>query len=227
MQAIAEVVTVFVQKALLLDEVDEHHAVEHQRGVPLAAALVVDAVDEGLEGAELRLEALVEALGHLLDVHGLLDAARDLRDAHAVFLFQRKGEVLKALEESITTLGSTKFLLAAGGGLAALALHPLPDLYGTVGVNENDEVLEGPLGHLSLDLAPVRVGWNRAVGTGAAGVDGELGLLGDRLQSVVVTACLDAHGSRLVVVPAQALHKKACEVKGLEVRAEFLNIDCH
>ena len=39
-QTIVEVVQVAVQETLFLDEVDEHHAVEHQGGVPVSIALV-------------------------------------------------------------------------------------------------------------------------------------------------------------------------------------------
>ena len=79
-QAVAEVVVVTVEEAPLLDEVDEHHAVEHQGGVPVPVALRGDAVDEFSKAGQLGLEALVEALGHLPDIQGLADFGRNCRD---------------------------------------------------------------------------------------------------------------------------------------------------
>ena len=67
-QTIAEVVGVPIQEALLLDEVDEHHAVEHKGGVPVPVTLSGDAVDEAPKGGKLCPEALVESLGDLFHV---------------------------------------------------------------------------------------------------------------------------------------------------------------
>ena len=72
---------VAVQKSLLLDEVDEHHAVEHQRGVPVPVALGRESLDELLEGGQLFLEAVVEPFGDALHVHRPPEAGRDVGDA--------------------------------------------------------------------------------------------------------------------------------------------------
>ena len=69
-QLVAEIVGVAVQEALLLDEVHEHHAVEHQGSVPVPVALGRDALDEVSEGGQLRPEPVVEAPGDLFDVQG-------------------------------------------------------------------------------------------------------------------------------------------------------------
>ena len=68
LQAVAQVVDVLVEEALLLDEIDEHHAVEHEGGVPVAAALGGDALNELPEGCQLGPEPFVEVLGDLLHV---------------------------------------------------------------------------------------------------------------------------------------------------------------
>ena len=68
-EAVAEVVRVIVQKALLLDEIDEHHPVEHERGVPLAVAQVRDALYEVVERLELLLELVIEPPGDSFNVH--------------------------------------------------------------------------------------------------------------------------------------------------------------
>ena len=106
-------------------------------------------------------------------------------------------------------------VLAAGGGLAGLPLDPLPDLRLAVGVDEDDQMLEGPLGDLALYLAPDRVLGNGSVPTGVALVDGEPGFLRDRRQGVFVVVHDNGRRLGLVVVPTQALHEKPREVEGL------------
>ena len=71
LEAVAEIVFVAVQKALLLDEVDEHQTVEHKGGVPVPIALRGEPVDELLKVGQFLLEAVIEALGDALDVQGL------------------------------------------------------------------------------------------------------------------------------------------------------------
>ena len=68
LQAVAEVVLVAIQEALLLDEVDEHQPVQHQGGVPVPVALFGDSGDELLEVGQLFAEPFIEALGYALDV---------------------------------------------------------------------------------------------------------------------------------------------------------------
>ena len=116
LEAVAQVVVVVVEEALLLDEVDEHHAVEHEGGVPVAVALCGDAVDEVAEGGKFRPEAVVEAPGDLLDVEGLADAGRDVRDADTLgLIFEAVGDVAEALEDGLASLSRVELLLAAGG----------------------------------------------------------------------------------------------------------------
>ena len=85
-QTVAEVVGVTVQETLLLDEVDEHHAVEHEGGVPVPIALNVDAVDEAPKSGELGPEAFIEALGQLLDIEGLADKGDNVSNPDALCL---------------------------------------------------------------------------------------------------------------------------------------------
>ena len=73
LQAVAQVVGIFVEEALFLDEVDEHHAIEHDGGVPVAVDLGGDTLDEVPEGLQLFLEPFVEALGDPLYVQSGAD----------------------------------------------------------------------------------------------------------------------------------------------------------
>ena len=86
-QAVAEVVLVAVQEALLLDEIDEHHPVEHQGGVPVPVALGGEPVNELLEGGQFGAETVVETLGDALHVQGAPEPAGNVGDAQlALFL---------------------------------------------------------------------------------------------------------------------------------------------
>ena len=76
---------VSVKKALLLDEVDEHHAVQHQRCVPVPISLGGNAVDEVAECGQFLPEAFVEAPGHLLYIQGLTDFGSNCRDSKPCF----------------------------------------------------------------------------------------------------------------------------------------------
>ena len=216
-EAVAEVVEVAVKEALLLDEVDEHHAVEHEGGVPVAVALGGYAVDEVAEGGQLRPEAVVEAPGDLLHVQRGADAGCDIRNANAAGLFlQGEDDRLEALEEGFAALSRVELLLPAGGGLAGLPAWPtaIPCVVCGV-VNEDDQVLEGTLGHLALYPAPNRIVRNVSISVGAAPVDDETGLLRDGLEGVFAVVHPNCYRLGLVVVPAQALHEEACEVEAL------------
>ena len=213
----AEVVVVAIKEPLLLYEVDEHHAVEHQGGIPVAVALGGDAVDEFTEGGKLGLESFVEALGDLLNVHCRPDSGSDKGDVQRRLFIQRDEERQNALEQMVTASPSSVRVLAAGGRLAGLSPDPLPDLRLAARVGEDDEVLEGALGDLALDLAPDRVLRDVVVDAGVALVDGEPCLLRDRLDGVVPFVDPDHELLRDVVIPAQALHEETRKVESLKV----------
>ena len=87
-QLVAEVVLVAaVEKTgrLLLQEVDEHQAVQQDRGVPPPLPLVGDAANQLQEGDVLLLELAKELLGDLFDVQGRLQTLGHLDDADVPF----------------------------------------------------------------------------------------------------------------------------------------------
>src|SRR5258708_32245043 len=53
-----------IEEALALDEVDEHQAVEHERGIPLAVSLHLNPLDKLQERSMFQFEAVVELSGH-------------------------------------------------------------------------------------------------------------------------------------------------------------------
>ena len=94
-QTVAQVVGVAVQETLLLNEVYEHHAVEHEGGVPVPIALSGDAVDEAPKSVELGPEAFIEVLRQLLDIEGLADEGDNVGNPDAPCL------VLQSDDETI------------------------------------------------------------------------------------------------------------------------------
>jgi len=67
-QAIAEIIMVPIKKALALDEIDEHQAIEHDRRIPFAIGHFTDSVNEFQEGFTVCVKITVECLGDTLDV---------------------------------------------------------------------------------------------------------------------------------------------------------------
>ena len=63
-ELVGQIVLVQVEEALLLNEVAEHKAVEHDRRVPLAIRIVLDALNAFHKLIMLLSEALVELLRH-------------------------------------------------------------------------------------------------------------------------------------------------------------------
>ena len=156
-EAIAEVVRVVVQEAALLDKVDEHHAVQHQRGVPLAVGHVPDALDEAEKRLMLLLETVVEALGHLLHVERLGDPRGGVRDGEALLFFESEAQVFELLRQRFGTLPAVVGLLPVAVALARFALHPLPALGGVVLRRKDDQVFVGRLGEDAVDLLSRRI----------------------------------------------------------------------
>ena len=115
----------------------------------------------------------------------------------------------------VSTAACSVGVLAAGGGLAALSPDPLPDLRLAAWVGEDDEVLEGALGDLALNLATDRVLGDVVVDAGVALVDGEPRLLRNGIERVVPLVDADDERLRDVVVPTQALHEETRKVESL------------
>ena len=80
-ETVAQVVDVTGEEAALLDEVDEHHAVEHQRSVPFTVSQFLDTLNEAKKVLMLVLETVVKAFGDLFDVEGSEHVSGDVYDA--------------------------------------------------------------------------------------------------------------------------------------------------
>ena len=119
------------------------------------------------------------------------------------------------MEQVVSAAASGIGVLAAGGGLSALASNPLPDLCLAAWVGEDDEMLEGSLGDLALYLAADRVLGDVVVYAGVALVDSEPCLLRNRIERVVTLVDPNYERLRDVVVPPQALHEETRKVESL------------
>ena len=206
---------VAVQKALLLDEVDEHQTVEHQGGVPVAVALCRESLDELLEGGQLLAEAVVEALGDALDVQRLQDLSGDVGNAEVALFFQRERDAAQPLQQGRTRLALVVTQFADGRRLAGFALDPLPDLPGLGGIHEDDQVLVVNLRHPGFDLAADALGRNGSIGVGAAAVDGKARLFRHGFERVFVAVNGQRQRLPLIVVPTQTLYEQVRKVEGL------------
>lgn len=76
-EPVAEIVAVTGEEAFSLDKIDEHQAIEHDGGIPIAVGPIGDALDEAEEVLPVGIEVLVELLGDLLDVEGGAGATGD------------------------------------------------------------------------------------------------------------------------------------------------------
>ena len=105
-EAIAKIIAVAVEEAALLDEVDEHHPVQHQRGIPFPVGEVLDAFDKAQEGVMLLLETVVESLGDLLYVEGRARPADHIDQGGVCLFIQRDDQVFQSLDQRFARLAA-------------------------------------------------------------------------------------------------------------------------
>ena len=103
-EAVTQVVAVVVEKAAFLDEIDEHHAIEHQRGVPFAVGHFLDTLNEAEKVLMLILETVIESLGYFLDVEGSEHVASDVYDREVGLIFEGEDNPFQLLDEGFSAL---------------------------------------------------------------------------------------------------------------------------
>ena len=148
-EAIAQVVAVAVEEALLLDEVDEHQAVEHHRGVPLESRPSCEPCDEAEERRRARFEAVVECV-----TRSTSKAARTRRhvDDGEVRLLVGGSEGVELLDQRLAGLAAAEEDAHARGWPSGSSPDPLPDLLGRRRSGD-DQVLVDDFELRLLDLA--------------------------------------------------------------------------
>ena len=215
-ESVAEIVLVLVEKALLLNEVYELEAVEHDRGVPLALVLVVNALDLLEECGMLGLEAVVESLRDTVHVECLARAGGDADEGQLLVLLDLDLQRFEFLEESLAGLAGGERVLAACDWLAMFALDPLPRLETALGVEVDDQVLTHALGELNLDLTARLVVVGSPLFRQGAEVGGHAAFLGNGIEGDCLVANLQGQRS-VMIVPSEFVQEERFEVEQAKV----------
>jgi len=67
-QAVFKIIGIFIQKTFPLDKIDEHEAIEHQRGIPFSVPLLRNSLNKSEEGTVLCFEMIVESFGDCISI---------------------------------------------------------------------------------------------------------------------------------------------------------------
>ena len=163
-QPAAQVLGVAVEEAALLDEVDEHQPVQQHRRVPVAVAVVVDALDDIGEGAMLLGELPVEAAGDLLGVERAPHPVEHHAGGERRLLGERERRSVEPLQHRFAgRIARVTVVDQAVADPAGPLLGPQPQVLARSG--EHDELVAARPAQRSHD--PMLLGTHRqAVGAG-------------------------------------------------------------
>ena len=150
-----EIVDIAVKEAFLLDKVNEHQAIEHDRRIPFPPRRLGNPLYETQKIAMLFLEPLVKLLGHFLHIKGQTNPTRHIYDAQAfLFLLQSEGKPLQLLQQRLAPLPPMIHMRPRPLRPSRLPLDPLPHLRLLIRRNIHNHMLAHPLGHRLFDLLP-------------------------------------------------------------------------
>ena len=157
-----------IEEPFLLQEVDEHQAVQQHRGIPTSLPLVTDALNQFNEGKVLLLEVAVESFGDPLHIQSVSDASGDFDDA-GVALFVEFADVennlAKFAHKEVARL-AFDVQVVSRIALAGLAFDPVPKALRSGRVEEDQNVFVVLGENLLMDGRPSLRVWNRsAVGS--------------------------------------------------------------
>ncbi len=138
-----QVLVIAVEKALSLDEVDEHEAVQHDRCVPPLEFVIRYAGDERQERVMLGLEAVIEAFGDLLSVEGVPEPDDDSENREALFVIEGERDVREFLNEGLAGLPDMIGMAAVCLRLSGSLVDPRPILLGLLRIPEDYEMFVG------------------------------------------------------------------------------------
>ena len=125
-QAVAQVIEVVVEKAAFLDEVNEHHPIQHQGGVPFAVCKVLDARDEVQKSSVFFFETVIEFFGDFIDIKGSAYPARNIGNGKIFFFVQREGYLFQLLYQGFARLILVIDMLTRSVCMSRFAFYPLP-----------------------------------------------------------------------------------------------------
>ncbi|NLF73637.1 MAG: hypothetical protein GX575_31750 [Candidatus Anammoximicrobium sp.] len=210
-QPVTQVVGIVVQESFLLDKIDEHQPVQHERGVPLLVVLEGNALDELEKRRVFGLEPVVESFGDTVHVERRSCSASHVDNRQILLFFQREFDGGQLLDQRFTGLRAVVGVFTAGGGPAHFAFHPLPHLSVPSRVGEDQNVFVNRARDLPFDLPPRGVvGQHRGIGGGAI-VGHHPSLGGNCGQGIFPALDRDTQFTG-VVVPTKLLRKEPDEI---------------
>ena len=190
-----------------MDEVDEHHAVEHQRGVPFAVGHFLDTLNEAEKVLMLVLETVVEFLGYFLDIEGSEHVAGDVYDREVGLIFEREDNPFQLLDEGFAALVGSVDMGARAVRPARFTFDPQPVLGAAVVGGEDDDMFSHLLGDPSFDLLAGGMVGEVGAGLGEIPVGDHTAFVGDGLEGV--GAVFNSNfGVAAAVIPAKLLSKE-------------------
>ena len=111
-----------IKESFLLNEIDEHQPVEHERGIPLPVGINRNALDELQEVRVFLLELVVELLGDLVAVECVAQGEDDPGEGQPFLRTQGKRDQLEFLDQGVAGLsGRGERVLAVRDWLPGLA----------------------------------------------------------------------------------------------------------
>ena len=121
LEAVLKVPSIAIKESFLLNEIDEHQPVEHERGVPLPVSIDWDALDELQEVGVFLLELVVELLGDLVAVECVAQGEDDPGEGQSLLGAQGKRDQLEFLDQGVPGLsGRAERVLAVRDWLPGL-----------------------------------------------------------------------------------------------------------
>ena len=224
--AVSQIVLVAVKKAFLLDEVNKHQAVEHQRGIPGLIGGRRDARDEVGKGLMLGLEMLIEFLGNTVTVKGFTQARDDIGEGDGLFFFQCPDNLVELLPQRLAAGALVLGVGARGVGLAGYAGDPQPGERGLCRIGENQQVLVGELGGFFLDFKQRGARRDVAAGIGRATENRNTAFLRDGGQGKGFATDGNLLRFEARVIPAEFV-EKLLQFEVVEQLVETGGINCH
>ena len=127
LQTVAQVLWVAVEKSLLLNEVNEHQPVQHDRDVPIFITGIADSLNELLKLVALLLKAIVESPGGSLNIEAGPGPPHNIHQGNVVLQLKRYFQVFKLLDQAFTGLVfGLVAMVQPAQRLAGFTTHPLP-----------------------------------------------------------------------------------------------------
>jgi len=150
----SQVICIIIEKALFLDKIDEHKAVQHDGYIPPLKLVFRNAFQEFQELFVLRLEPVIKPLCDFFYIKCLFSASAYFDYGQLFLFFKTECQIIDFLDKQIAGLACIIGVLAALSRLSGLTFYPLPDLSGLIRIKINDEVFMMGFCNLPLNLSP-------------------------------------------------------------------------